>query len=81
MRGLIIILQGLSQGADINAGNPMGELIRGFKDIAAPIVGIGFILAGIGVVKRLANHQDDAKKSMIAWIIALIVFIGIWSLL
>jgi hypothetical protein len=77
---LLIILQGLSDGADINAGNPMGELIRGFKTLAAPIIGVGFILAGIGVVKRLANDHADGKKSLIAWIVALIVFIAIWSL-
>ena len=59
----------------------LSGLISAYKDVAAGLIGIGFIFAGVGVVKKIINHHDKMKEAIIGYVVALVVFILIWSLL
>ncbi|MDY5812931.1 MAG: hypothetical protein SPJ97_00150 [Bacteroides sp.] len=52
-----------------------------FKPLCGVIAAIGFLLAGIGVVKTVLSNPDKAKRAITSYIVALVVFILLWSLL
>lgn len=51
------------------------------KPLCAVLASIGFILAGIGTVKTVLSNPDKAKRAITSYIVALVVFILLWSLL
>lgn len=77
---LFIILQALSADTElkgVNSGASSGSL----KSIGMTIAGLGLLLAGIAVVKKLAKNEPKAMDALVGWIVALAVYIGIWNLL
>lgn len=62
------------------AGDVSG-LIGLFKETGSMIIGVGFICAGLGVIKRAITNPEKLKESIITYLVALIVYITIWSLI
>jgi len=59
----------------------LSNLTYDYKQVAVYFIGAGFLFAGIIVVKKLASGEDNASKLLIGYIVALITFLGIWSLI
>lgn len=45
------------------------------------IAGFGFVCAGLAVVKRAITNHEKLKESIITYIVALVIYILIWSLI
>jgi len=65
---------------DIQGGSFSG-LVDLFKQNGSMIIGVGFALAGLGVLKRIITNHEKTKEAIITWIVALVIFILIWQLL
>ena len=65
---------------DIQGGSFSG-LVEMFKQNGAMLIGVGFALAGLGVLKRIVTNHEKTKEAIITWIVALIIFILIWQLI
>lgn len=59
----------------------MTELAGFYKTVAGYLIGTGFIFAGLGVIKKIMSNPDRAREGIIAYVVALIVYILIWSLI
>jgi hypothetical protein len=62
-------------------GGGVGDLISLFKSTGGMLVGVGFVCAGVAVVKRLINNHERSKSAIISYIVALIIFFAIWELI
>ena len=62
--------------ADVSA------LIDLFKQCGEMLAGVGFVCAGLAVIKKkiITNHER-MKEAIITYIVALVIFILIWSLI
>lgn len=70
---LIIILL-----ADTNVSG----LISLYREIGAMLIGVGFLCAGLAVLKKLiSNHERRTKEAIITYITALVTWLIIWQLL
>lgn len=56
-------------------------LIGLFKETGSMIAGFGFVCAGLAVVKRAITNHEKLKESIITYIVALVIYILIWSLI
>ncbi|TYK32825.1 hypothetical protein [Bacteroides pyogenes] len=56
-------------------------LVPLYKDIAAMIIGIAFLLAGLATLRAITTDPSRARKAIISYVVSLIVFILIWQLL
>lgn len=56
-------------------------LIELFKETGGMIAGVGFVCAGLAVIKKVISNHEKMKEAIITYIVALITFILIWSLL
>ncbi|WP_075967744.1 hypothetical protein [Parabacteroides massiliensis] len=69
---LIIILL-----ADTNVSG----LISLYREIGAMLIGVGFLCAGLAVLKKLINNHERTKEAIITYIMALVTWLIIWQLL
>lgn len=77
---IILSTASLTNKVDIGGTSELTSLIGGYKNIAGIIIGIGFLFAGIGVLSKIINDQENGKKSLLHYLIALFIFIAIWTL-
>lgn len=61
--------------ADVSA------LIDLFKETGSLLVGVGFVCAGLAVIKKIITNHEKMKEAIITYIVALVIFILIWSLI
>lgn len=61
--------------------NDTTTLIGLYKTVAGYLIGTGFILAGLGVIKKIISNPDRVRESIITYIVALIIYILIWSMI
>lgn len=57
------------------------ELSGPFKEVGSLIAGVGFVCAGLGVIKKAITNHERLKEAIITYIIALVVFLLIWSMI
>lgn len=69
---LIIILL-----ADTNVSG----LISLYREIGAMLIGVGFLCAGLAVLKKLIGNHERTKEAIITYITALVTWLIIWQLL
>ena len=69
---LIIILL-----ADTNVSG----LISLYREIGAMLIGVGFLCAGLAVLKKLIRNHERTKEAIITYITALVTWLIIWQLL
>jgi hypothetical protein len=62
-------------------GGGVDSLIELFKDNASLIIGVGFLLAGLSVLKKIVTNHERTKNAIITYIVALVVFLCIWALI
>lgn len=56
-------------------------LVSLYKEPAYYMIGAAFIFAGAAVVKKLVRNYEGAKMALISYVVALIVFLILWSLI
>lgn len=61
--------------ADVSA------LIDLFKQTGEMLAGVGFVCAGLAVVKKIISNHEKMKEAIITYIVALVIFLLIWSLI
>lgn len=61
--------------ADVSA------LISLFKETGAMLIGVGFVCAGLAVLKKIISRPENAKEAIITYIVALVIYLLIWSLI
>ena len=61
--------------ADVSA------LIDLFKQFGEMIAGVGFVCAGLAVIKKIIANHEKMKEAIITYIVALVIFLLIWSLI
>lgn len=61
--------------ADVSA------LISLFKETGALLIGVGFVCAGLAVLKKIITRHENAKNAIITYIVALVIYFLIWSLI
>ncbi len=61
--------------ADVSA------LISLFKETGAMLIGVGFVCAGLAVLKKIISRPESAKDAIITYIVALVIYLLIWSLI
>ena len=69
---LIVLLQ---------ASTDVSGLISLYREVGAMPVGIGFICAGLSVLKKLITNHEKTKEAIITYVVALVVWLLIWSLI
>ena len=69
---LIIILL-----ADTNVSG----LISLYREIGAMLIGVGFLCAGLAVLKKLKSYHERTNEAIITYITALVTWLNIWQLL
>jgi hypothetical protein len=62
-------------------GGEMTPLVYLFKANAPFIIGVGFLLAGLSVLKKIVTNHERTKNAIITYIVALVVFLCIWALI
>ncbi len=65
----------------LQASTDVSGLISLFREVGSMLVGIGFICAGLAVLKKLITNHERTKEAIITYIIALVVWLLIWSLI
>lgn len=61
--------------ADVSA------LISLFKETGAMLIGVGFVCAGLAVLKKIISRPESVKDAIITYIVALVIYLLIWSLI
>lgn len=59
----------------------VSALIDLFKATGGMLIGVGFVCAGLAVVKKVITNHEKMKEAIITYIIALVIFLLIWSLI
>lgn len=77
---LFIILQALTADTELK-GVGGGASSGSLKSLGMSIAGLGLLFAGIAVIKKLAKNEPKSMESLVGWIVALAVYIGVWNLL
>lgn len=62
-------------------GGDVSGLIGLFKETGSMFVGVGFVCAGLAVVKRVITNHERLKESIITYLVALVIFLLIWSMI
>ena len=52
-----------------------------FKQCGEMLAGVGFVCAGLAVIKKIITNHERMKEAIITYIVALVIFILIWSLI
>ena len=58
-------------------GGDVSTLVALFKENVNMIVGAGFTLAGLAVVKKIITNHERAKETALTYIVALVVWLCI----
>lgn len=61
--------------------NNVSSLISLYQETGAMLIGVGFVCAGLAVVKKLISNHEKTKEAIITYVVALVVWIVIWQLL
>ena len=69
---LIVLLQ---------ARTDVSGLISLYRELGAMLVGIVFICAGLSILKKLITKHEKPKEAIITYVVALVVWLLIWSLI
>lgn len=56
-------------------------LIGLFKETGQMFIAAGFACAGMAVIKKVVNHHERVKESIITYLVALVIFYLIWELI
>lgn len=59
----------------------VSALIGLFKETGGMLIGVGFVCAGLAVLKKIISNHEKMKEAIITYLIALVVFLLIWSLI
>lgn len=57
------------------------RLISLYREIGAMLIGVGFLCAGLAVLKKLISNHERTKEAIITYITALVTWLIIWQLL
>lgn len=63
------------------ADTNVSGLISLYREIGAMLIGVGFLCAGLAVLKKLINNHERTKEAIITYIVALVVWLVIWQLI
>ena len=56
-------------------------LIALYREIGTTLIGVGFVCAGLAVLKKLISNHERTKEAIITYIVALITWLLIWQLI
>lgn len=59
----------------------VSALIDLFKETGSLLIGVGFVCAGLAVLKKIITNHESAKNAIITYIVALVIYLLIWSLI
>ena len=45
------------------------------------LIGVGFVCAGLAVLKKIITRPESAKEAITTYIVALVIYLLIWSLI
>lgn len=62
-------------------GADLATLASLYKEPAMQLIGVGFVFAGLSVLKKALNRVDQVRSDLISYIVALVVYIIIWALI
>lgn len=65
----------------LQASTDVSGLISLYREVGAMLIGVGFICAGLAVLKKLITNHEKTKEAIITYIVALITWLLIWQLL
>lgn len=65
----------------LQANTDVSGLISLYREAGAMLIGIGFICAGLAVLKKLITNHEKTKEAIITYVVALVVWLLIWSLI
>lgn len=63
------------------ADTNVSGLISLYRETGAMLIGVGFLCAGLAVLKKLINNHERTKEAIITYITALVTWLIIWQLL
>ena len=63
------------------ADTNVSGLISLYREIGGMLVGVGFLCAGLAVLKKLINNHERTKEAIITYIVALVTWLLIWQLI
>ena len=61
------------------ADTNVSGLISLYREIGA--IGVGFLCAGLAVLKKLISNHERTKEAIITYIVALVTWLLIWQLI
>lgn len=56
-------------------------MIALYREIGTTLIGVGFVCAGLAVLKKLISNHERTKEAIITYIVALITWLLIWQLI
>ncbi len=62
-------------------GGDVSGLIGLFKETGSMLAGAGFVFYGIAVIKKSISHPEQLYRSVITYVVALIIYLLIISLI
>lgn len=65
----------------LQANTDVSGLISLYREAGAMLIGIGFICAGLAILKKLITNHEKTKEAIITYVVALVVWLLIWSLM
>lgn len=65
----------------LQASTDVSGLISLYREVGAMLIGVGFICAGLAVLKKLITNHEKTKEAIITYIVALVIWLLIWQLL
>lgn len=65
----------------LQASTDVSGLISLYREVGAMLIGVGFICAGLAVLKKLITNHEKTKEAIITYIVALVTWLLIWQLL
>lgn len=65
----------------LQANTDVSGLISLYREAGSMLIGIGFICAGLAVLKKLITNHEKTKEAIITYVVALVVWLLIWSLI
>lgn len=55
-------------------------LIALYREIGTLLIGVGFVCAGLAVLKKLITNHERTKEAIVVYLSALVVWLVIWQL-